>query len=203
MTRDERRSEAPRRLGIGAVGFLALALCAAGATPSRAQFYSLEGRYQCLNDLNAVCYDARPSPLPPKPASAAAPAVSAPSKPEAKAAPTHPAASSALPTDPLAAVAARLQSGAAAPRDIALLRDRAAAGDERATELLAWCHLKGVGTPKDPVPAYLLYGVAAKLGVPNARRNQAIVYETDMTPEQRQTALTIEDRVMVGAAAPH
>ncbi len=203
MTRDEGRSEAPRRLGIGAVGFLTLALSAAGATPSRAQFYSLEGRYQCLNDLNAVCYDATPSPLPPKPASAAAPAVSAPSKPAAKAAPTHPAASSALPTDPLAAVAARLQSGAAAPRDIALLRDRAAAGDERATELLAWCHLKGVGTPKNSVPAYLLYGVAAKLGVPNARRNQAIVYETDMTPEQRQTALTIEDRVMVGAAAPH
>jgi hypothetical protein len=30
----------------------------------------------------------------------------------------------------------------------------------------------------------------------NAERNQAIVYETDMTPEQRQSALLIENQVM-------
>ena len=203
----EGRREAPhvpsRRLNRRAaapLGFLALALCAATATPSRAQFYSLEGRYQCLNDANAACYDTTPSVVPPKPAPAAMPASSVRSKPDAKAAPTRVAAPSAVPADPLAEIAARLRGGSAAPRDIAFLRGRAAAGDERATELLAWCHLKGVGMPKDPVPAYLLYGVAAKLGVPNARRNQAIVYETDMTPEQRQTALTIEDRVTLGAA---
>lgn len=177
---------------------MALALCAAGATPSQAQFYSLEGRYQCLNDPSAVCYDATPSTLPPKPSSAAPRDAAA--KPEAKAAARQGAAPSPASADPLAAVATRLQSGSAAPHDIALLRQRAAAGDERATELLAWCHLKGVGMQQDPIPAYLLYGVAAKLGVPNARRNQAIIYETDMTPEQRQIALTIEDRVVLGAA---
>jgi len=194
---DERRSMAPWRLGIGSVGFLALALCATAATPARAQFYSLEGRYQCLNDPSAVCYDATPSTLAPKKKSAV-PDSSAPAKPEAKAAATRAVAPSAA-ADPLAAVAARLQSGAAVPHDIALLRERAAASDSRATELLAWCHLKGVGMEKDPIPAYLLYGVAARLGVANARRNQAIVYETDMTPEQRQVALTIEDRVLLGA----
>jgi len=191
---DERGSLAPWRLGIGSVGFLALALCVTAAMPSRAQFYSLEGRYQCLNDPSAVCYDATPSRLPPK----EKPAVpDAPAKPEAKAAAMHAVVPSAAPADPLAAVAARLQSGAAVAHDIALLRERAAASDSRATELLAWCHLKGVGMEKDPVPAYLLYGVAARLGVANARRNQAIVYETDMTPEQRQIALTIEDRVLL------
>jgi hypothetical protein len=61
------------------------------------------------------------------------------------------------------------------------------AGDKRATELLAWCHLKGVGVRQDPVPtyAYLLYGVAAKPGVLGAERNQAIVYETGMTCEEQ------------------
>jgi TPR repeat protein len=184
------------------LGLLALALCVAAATPSQAQFYSLEGRYQCLNDANAACYDTTPSAVPrkPQPAPAAMPADIMRTKPDARAAPTRAAAPSAIPADPLAEIAARLRGGSAAPRDIEFLRGRAAARDERATELLAWCHLKGVGMPKDPVPAYLLYGVAAKLGVPNARRNQAIIYETDMTPEQRQTALTIEDRVTLGAA---
>jgi TPR repeat protein len=179
---------------------LALALCAGGAGPARAQFYSLEGRYECLNHPAAVCYDATstaPAVVAPPPP--AAPAKVNPAARHAKKAARAPLTTPHAAADPLDAVAKRVQSGLAAPADLALLRARAAAADRRATELLAWCHLKGVGTPKDLVPAYLLYGAAARLGVPNAERNQAIVYETAMTPEQRQQALMIEDRVTSGA----
>jgi hypothetical protein len=186
------------------LGFLALALCGVGAAPSHGQFYSLEGRYECLNDPKAVCYDATSDAPAPTPEVRPAPAGAQPAKPRAKVARAGEALPSAGTTapaiaataDPIGAIAARLQDGTATPGDIALLRGRAAAADKRATELLAWCHLNGVGVKRDPVPAYLLYGVAARLGVLNAERNQAIVYETDMTPEQRQSALLIENQVM-------
>jgi TPR repeat protein len=185
------------------LGFLALALCAIGAAPSHGQFYSLEGRYQCLDDPKAVCYDATSSKSAakprPEPQFHSAPVSAEPTRPEAKAdrARVAPAPSRTAAIDPLSEMATRLQGGTAAPPDIALLRGRTAAGDKRATELLAWCHLKGVGVRQDPVPAYLLYGVAARLGVLDAERNQAIVYETDMTSEQQQQALAIENRVML------
>jgi TPR repeat protein len=189
------------------LGFLALALCGVGAAPSQGQFYSLEGRYECLNDPKAVCYDATSNAPAPKPAADPAPADAEPATPRAKAARARVASPSigtaapaiAAPTDPISAVATRLQGGTAIPGDIALLHDRAAAGDKRATELLAWCHLNGVGVPRDPVPAYLLYGLAARLGVLNAERNQAIVYETDMTSEQRQSAVLIENQEIFAA----
>jgi hypothetical protein len=184
------------------LGFLALALCAIGAAPSHGQFYSLEGRYQCLDDPKAVCYDATSSKSAatrPEPQLHSAPVGAEPARPEAKAARAGvaPAPPRTAAIDPLSEMATRLQGGTAAPPDIALLRGRTAAGDKRATELLAWCHLKGVGVQQDPVPAYLLYGVAARLGVLDAERNQAIVYETDMTSEQQQQALAIENRVML------
>jgi hypothetical protein len=183
------------------LGFLALALCAIGAAPSHGQFYSLEGRYQCLDDPKAVCYDATSSAAKPRPEPQlhSAPVSAEPARPEAKAARARvaPAPSRTAVIDPLSEMATRLQGGTAAPPDIALLRGRTAAGDKRATELLAWCHLKGVGVQQDPVPAYLLYGVAARLGVLDAERNQEIVYETDMTSEQQQQALAIENRVML------
>jgi hypothetical protein len=198
---------ASRRACAARLVFLALALCGIGAAPSRGQFYSLEGRFECLNDPEAVCYDATASKSAgkprPEPQLHAAPVSAEPAMPKAKAAPAHgaPAPPSAAASDPLGEVATRLQGGTAAAPDMALLRGRTAAGDKRATELLAWCHLKGVGVRQDPVPAYLLYGVAAKLGVLGAERNQAIVYETGMTSEQQQQALAIENRVMRGAAA--
>jgi hypothetical protein len=183
-------------LGAPALGALALLFAGIGASPSHAQFFSLEGRYQCLSDPQALCYDATPNAAPPTappPAVVMAPPATPPPLPPAK---IRTAAPVAPPADPLAEIAARLERGAPGPRDVAFLRARAAAGDQRATELLAWCHLQSVGVQRDPVPAYLLYGVAARLGVPNAERDQAVVYETDMTPEERQTALAIENRVM-------
>jgi TPR repeat protein len=188
----------PELVSVTRLGFLALALCGVGAAPSHGQFYSLEGRYECLNDPKAVCYDATSGEPTRKPDAHPALAGAEPAKLRAKGAKARIASPTAtIPTtDPISAIATRLQGRTAAPGDIALLHDHAVGGDKRATELLAWCHLNGVGVPRDPVPAYLLYGVAARLGVLNAERNQAIVYETDMTSEQRQSALLIENRVM-------
>lgn len=175
---------------------LALALCAGGTSPALAQFYSLEGRFQCLNDPQAVCYDAVSDWPVAKPN---VPAQSGPSVPPKihVANPVSGVTVAAAPVDPLLAVAQRLQHKTTSSSDIELLRSRARSGDTRALELLAWSNLTGTGVSPDPVQAYLLYGTAAALGLAGARRNQAIVYETDMTPEQRQQALMIEDGVML------
>jgi hypothetical protein len=176
--------------------WLALALCAGSASPALAQFYSLEGRFQCLNDPHAVCYDAVSDWPVAKPKAPAESGPSTPPKPQV-AQPLPAATVAAAPLDPVLAVARRLQHNATAPGDIELLRSRARGGDTRAIELLAWSNLTGIGVSPDPVQAYLLYGTAATLGVANARRNQAVVYETGMTSEQRQQALMIEDGVML------
>jgi hypothetical protein len=164
------------------------------ALPAEAQFYSLDGRFQCLDNPRAVCFDATsdaPRPAPPVPQ---------PPMPERRAAPAEQVAAirkaPLAPVDPLQAVILRLEARKPVPGDIALLRQRAHAGDKRAIELLAWANLEGIGVPPDPMEAYLLYGTGASLGVPHAKRNQAIVYETMMTPEQRQEVLTIEDETL-------
>jgi TPR repeat protein len=174
---------------LGAGLLLALVL---PALPAEAQFYSLDGRFQCLDNPRAVCFDAtsdapRPAPAAPRPA----PQRAAPAQ-QVAAIPRPPQA----PVDPLQAVIARFEARKPGPGDIALLRRRAHDGDKRAIELLAWANLKGIGVPADPMEAYLLYGFGASLGVPHAKRNQAVVYETMMTPEQRQEVLTIEDETL-------
>lgn len=188
-----------RRQDLAWLGAGLLLAVAAGAAPARAQFYSLEGRFQCLDHPGAVCFDATSD---------------APRRPPARWRPASREISAALPDkterperlaaiapsagrDPLQPLIARLEARKARPEDIALLRRLARRGDKRALELLAWASLKGIGVPPDPTEAYLLYGTAASLGVPHARQNQAIVYETMMTPDQRQQALDIENEVML------
>ena len=121
----------------------AQSLCVGVAAPAHGQFCSLEGRYRCLNDPEAVCFDAtsnEPAPQPkPEPELRPVPAGAEPARPVAKPAHIGTAASSAVAADPLHEM-------------------------------------------------------------PNAERNQAIVYETDMSPEQRQRALAIENWVMIGPA---
>lgn len=170
-------------------------LAFAGTLPAAAQFYSLEGRFQCLDKPGSVCFDAA-SDAPAAPVEAARRLVPIAAAPEPH--PAHrPAAKPAPdPQDPLAAIIARLKAEKPAPGDLGVLQSHARQGDVRALELLAWANLKGVGVERDPTRAYLLYGMAARLGVANAKRNQAIVYETMMTSEQRQRALTIEDEVL-------
>jgi hypothetical protein len=182
-----------RRILAAASAFPLLAF--GGTLPAAAQFYSLEGRFQCLDKPGMVCFDAR-SDAPAVPAEAARrvlPVVAAPEPhralpPAAKPAP-HP-------QDPFVALIARMKEGQPASGDVGVLQSRARQGDVRALELLAWANLKGIGVERNPTRAYLLYGMAARLGVTNAKRNQAIVYETMMNPEQRQRALAIEDDVL-------
>lgn len=180
-----------RRTSIAA---FALAAWCAGAPPARAQFYSLEGRFQCLDDPRAVCFDATSDGAPPP----AAPVELPPAAPAAAAkasGPDRTTARRAPPVDPLRAIASRIEAGRPSAEDAGRLHRLAQAGDKRALELLAWCRLKGLGVARDPVEAFQLYGAAADLGVAGARRNQTIVYETELTSEQRQHVLTAANGV--------
>ncbi|HLI20854.1 MAG TPA: hypothetical protein VKV32_07040, partial [Stellaceae bacterium] len=93
--------------------------------------------------------------------------------------------------DPLHEIAARIQAEKPASSDIAWLTKAADSGNARAIELLAWCDLNAIGTPRDPVKAYLLYGAAAEAALPHASDNQALIYENDLSPEQRQQVLDL------------
>lgn len=184
-------------LGCGLAMVTALTL-ALGSAPARADFFSLDGRFQCLDRANAVCGDpqplvsmqpaappARPAPLPvPPPAGPVATAV--PPEPATHVAPPVP-----RPDDPLHDIAQRVQAYRPASADIAWLKHAAQSGNARAIELLAWCNLNAIGTPRDAVKAYLLYGAAADAALPHARENQALVYEQDLSPVQRQQVLDL------------
>jgi TPR repeat protein len=146
------------------VGLVALALLA--PLPASAQFYDLDGAYRCLTQPDAGCEkDLSDAPK-------TAPTPSGPS---------------------LEQVIARVRSKTAGPADIDFLEKRVEAKDPRAVEVLAWCRLNGIGGTPDPVAAYWLYRQAASLGVPNARQNQIAVFETRLTPEQRQQVLNREN----------
>lgn len=167
--------------------------------PSHADFYALDGRFECLNQPRAVCYDARPSrvvslpatkPEAPEPVSIAAPE---PKPPAAAPAPSSPAPTRSGPAhDPIIEIASRIKAKRPAGDDVAALRRAAASGDPRAIELLAWCALSGIGTGRDPLAAFFLYGEAAASAVPRARENQAAIYTQLLTSEERQRILEIE-----------
>jgi TPR repeat protein len=140
-----------------------------GAAPARAQFYDLEAAYRCLTRPDAGC---------------AAAATDVPRE-------TARAEDAKRPT--LDEAIAHASRRAVAPADMRLLEERAAAREARAVEVLAWCRLNGVGGARDAVAAYWLYRDAAALGVANARRNQAVVYETRLTPDERQQVLLQEN----------
>lgn len=167
--------------------------------PAQAQFYSLDGKLECARNPIALCYDATPPRAPahiqldrparsaPRPAVRPAPAVSI--APDTKDLARRPVVA----RDLLQEIATRLQAGRPSPGDLTTLRSRVEARDGRALELLGWCEYIGLGVPREPVFAYLLYGAAAKVGIPNAARNQATIYETALAPEQRQQVLDLEN----------
>ncbi|HZB92291.1 MAG TPA: hypothetical protein VE397_12660 [Stellaceae bacterium] len=141
----------------------ALALLPAAAF---AQFYDLDGAYRCLTTPNAACekeLKEQPRPAPP---------VKEPS---------------------LEQIIAKVRDRTAGPHEIAILEQRTAANDPRAVEVLAWCKLNGIGTSEDALGAFWLYRQAATLGVANARKNQIAIYETRLTPEQREQVLMREN----------
>jgi len=194
---------------------MCIAVCIAvlaivGQRPARADSSQLDWQYRCLKDLDAVCYDATPSGLDPPVAettagSHAEPSAPAPTgaagvrpvapegEPTAGAATGGPAVPAAQAPDPLRAIAARLQARQPTPADLTALQAQAAGGNARALELLAWAELVGAGVSRDPVQAYFLYGIAAAAGAPTGRRDQAAIYENDLTAEERQEILLIEN----------
>lgn len=181
------------------IGAGAAATILAGLPAARAEFFSLDGRFQCLASGAKVCGEAQivvkplPPPVPsspsimPEPLMALPIAVSAPT-----AAPVTAQAPVVLPpVDPLQIVAARIQARRPTSNDIAWLTQAAHNGDARAIELLAWCKLNAIGMARDALEAYLLYGAASNAALPNARDNQRLIYERDLNSEQRQQVLNL------------
>lgn len=189
-------------------GFLLLALStsvAVGAVPAHAQFYQLDGRFQCLERQGAVCFDATTARPADPPAQATAEQIATAESSAAASPVDHtlddlkailmpprksPPTASA---DPLRAIAARIVAKAPAPGDFPTLEAQAKAGNLQAIELLAWCAYAGIGGKPDPVRAYFLYGQAAAAGVSGMAHNQSLVFSTMLTSEQRQQIAEIEN----------
>jgi hypothetical protein len=156
-------------------GLLLMLVClAALAAPARGQFYDLDGAYRCLEKPDPECEKNLRDRPPPPPAAEQPPPK--PSEPE------------------FAEVVAHVRAKATSAKDIEVLRRLAKTNDPRAVEVLAWCELNGLGTPRDPVAAYKLYRQAAELGVAHARDNQNSVFERQLSPEQRQAILLEENK---------
>ncbi len=178
------------------VAALVVSLAGLGANPARADFYSLAGRFACLENAAATCVDMgrlaekRQIEKPAEGSDAkpiATPAAPAGDKPIVQA----PALTSIAAPDPLPEITARIKTGTASSEDLRRLRVVSRTGDGRAIELLAWCDYSGIGLPRDPVAAYILYGIAALAGVSGARTNQAVIYDYDLSSDQRQIVLDI------------
>ena len=135
---------------------------------ARAQFYDLDGAYRCLTSNDPACAQTRNEPVPQMP-------------------------QQAKPVPRFEEIIARVRQKKATEDDIRILQSRADGKDARSVEVLAWCKLNGIGTASDAVAAYWLYREAADLGVANARQNQIAIYETRLSPEQRQQVLMREN----------
>ena len=165
------------------------------ALPAQAEFYNLDGRYECLASPDKVCYDATPS-VPEPPADEAKPEGGAEAPPPGKPGkPSGKTAAKAAPEsgDPLQAIATRLQARKPETGDLDTLKTHAKTGDVKALEMLAWCSFVGVGVPRDPVRAYFLYGQAAAAGAPTGRDSQKLIFEKVLSPSERQLVLQIEN----------
>jgi TPR repeat protein len=145
---------------------IGLVLALVVSFPAQAQFYDLDGAYRCLMTPDESCKKAE-TPLPPVPPPQAAP-----------------------PTIEEAIGNIRAQAVTAA--DIAVIEKEGAAKQPRAVEALAWCKLNGIGMEANVVEAFTLYGEAAQLGIPTAQANQTAIFETVLSPEQRQFVLMRE-----------
>ncbi len=183
-----------------------------GPTPARADFYTLDGKFACLDGDASVCADrghAADQLVPRKPADSpgTAPAeTSAPSNdPLIQAPPALNAlhrAESGTSHDPMRDIAAHIEAGKPSSEDLQRLRTLSRSGDARAIELLAWCDYFGIGLPRDPVRAYIMYGIASLAGVAGASANQAVIYAYVLTPTQRQMVLDIQNDDIDGETAP-
>jgi hypothetical protein len=181
---------------------VAVVLANLSVAPARADFYTLDGKFACLDSGDAGCIDRQhaadkliprnpESPAPPErvtPPSDNDPLLQAPpaltSRPQAQNGASH---------DPIRDIATRIAAGKPSSDDIHHLRTLARSGDGQAIELLAWCDYFGVGLTRDPVAAYILYGIASLAGIAGASANQAVIYNYVLTPNQRQMVLDIQN----------
>ena len=184
-----------------AVAAVILAVLVAGQ--ARADFYTLDGKFACLERGAASCAGHAADPLVAPPSTV--PSNQAPSETNAqppaddpllKAPPTltsHAPTKTTTPGEALRDIGARIEAGKQSADDLKRLRALARTGDGRAIELLAWCDYFGIGLPRDPVAAYILYGIASMAGVAGASDNQAVIYQYVLTPNQRQMVLDIQN----------
>jgi hypothetical protein len=178
------------------VATLAVLIAGLGATPARADFYSLEGRFVCLENARTTCVDmghiTEKPPSDPGPTTAPSPSLQTLATPtiQAPALPST-AQKNITPADPFLDIAGRIKAGKISNEDLQRLRLGSHAGDGRAIELLAWCDYFGIGLPRDPVTAYILYGIAGLAGISGASANQAIIYDYGLNSDQRQIVLDI------------
>ncbi|HKT16569.1 MAG TPA: hypothetical protein VJR47_00920 [Stellaceae bacterium] len=192
------------RLSLARLALLGAA-AAACVAPAHADFYTLDGRFACLDKPDAGCGGPGRAELrlpAEKPAAAAqdatvaiAPAPADPPPPSRPTAPQTKAAASG-PYNPVDAIAAAIKRNRVSAEDVATLQRLSQAGNARATELLAWCDFKGLGVARDPVAAYVLYGVAALAGIPKASANQTVIFEYALTSEQRQKVLDMQNELL-------
>ncbi len=70
------------------------------------------------------------------------------------------------------------------PVELAEIENYVRQKDPKAIEILAWMNTKGIGVSKDFVKAFHLYREAAKLNVPQAQKNAALLYKA-MSRSQR------------------
>lgn len=190
-----------RRPSLRLAFVLPILVAAHGSNPARADLYKLDGQFQCLEQPDAVCHDATPIPAD-KPAAKAVATVarSEPADTASVAAPAAVRAEADQPGDPIAEIARRIQGGKPATDDVPMLRHYAKSGRAAAIELLAWCALKGIGTRRDPVEAYILYGAAASADVRGARENQSVIYARELSSQQRQQVAEVENQLLPAPA---
>jgi len=187
------------------IGAIAAATIWSQMPAAQAEFFSLDGRFQCLESGAKTCGNAQivVKPLPPAPKASVYPIIPDP----VVALPVAPLKATAVsattqvqvdlpPVDPMQVVASRIQARRPSSNDIAWLTTQSQAGDGRAIELLAWCKLNGIGMVRNPVEAYLLYGAAGNAALPNARDNQRLIYERDLSSDQRQQVLDLANEGM-------
>jgi len=70
-----------------------------------------------------------------------------------------------------------LQAGTVTKEEMDSMERHAETGDPRAIEVLAWCYFTGKGRDLDLVKAWRLYGQAAALNIPNAAKNQTVIFQ--------------------------
>jgi len=182
---------------------LIMAALAAGLLPrvAGADFYTLDGKFACLESDDAACSKGNHAaemiePASGKPTENKRSPSAVDHDPVLKAPPTlarDRREQNAGSQDPLVEIAARIETGKPSSEDLKHLHTLSRSGNGRAIELLAWCDYFGIGLPRDPVAAYILYGIASLAGVAGADANQAVIYDYVLTPDQRQLVLDIQN----------